>query len=464
MTREFIERNLERYVDELSALCRFPSVAGNAAGLEGSARFLVEALQRRGAVARLVPTAGSPVVLGEIGAGPRTMLLYNHYDVQPAEPLGAWDSAPFEPVRRDGTLVARGAIDDKGETVARLAALDALLDRHPNGLPLRIVFLIEGEEESGSPNLEPFLAENREALRADACIWEAGMVDGDGRPQIWLGVRGFLGVELRVRTLAHDGHSGWAHALPNAAWRLVRALSTLVDSDERICIDGFYDDVRAPSTAQERLLAEMPAEDEHYRREYGVGRLVAGREGLGLRRALFLPTCNISALGAGSIGSRTTIVPGEARAAIDFRLVPDQDPADLLRKLRSHLDRRGFQDVAITAEQSLRAATVDPDDPLVVLASAVARETYGTPPLVAPIVGGSGPAAHVVHHLGVPFVSLGCSYPGGRKHAPNENIRFADFVNGATCIANLMERFGSAAADAGGLSASASSGSRSGLR
>jgi acetylornithine deacetylase/succinyl-diaminopimelate desuccinylase-like protein len=440
--RAYIERNLERYVDELSALCRFPSVATNPAAIDDSARFLVDALQRRGVAARLVPTAGYPVVFGEIGAGTRTLLLYNHYDVQPAEPLGAWDSAPFEPVRRDGTLVARGAVDDKGETVARLAALDALLDRHPDGLPLRIVFLIEGEEESGSPNLEPFLAANRDLLRADACIWEAGMVDGEGRPQIWLGVRGFLGVELRVRTLAHDGHSGWAHALPNAAWRLIRALSTLVDDDdERIRIDGFYDDVRAPSSAQERLLAEMPPEEDHYRQEYGIGRLVAGREGLELRRALFLPTCNISAIDAGGIDTGKTIVPGEARVAIDFRLVPDQDPDDLMRKLRAHLDRHGFQDVAIDGQQSLRAATVDPDHPFVALASAVARESYGSAPLVAPIVGGSGPAAHVVNRLGVPFVSLGCSYPGARKHAPNENIRLADFVNGASCIANVMERF-----------------------
>lgn len=443
-SRAFIERNLERYLDELGALCRFPSVAANSEAIEGCARYLVDALKRRGVAARLLPTSGNPVVVGEIGDGPRTLLLYNHYDVQPAEPLDAWDSPPFEPVRRNGMLVARGVIDDKGETVARFAALDALLERHRGGLPLRIVFLIEGEEEIGSPNLEQFLIANRDVLRAEGCIWEAGMVDGDGRPQIWLGVRGFLGVELRVRTLAHDGHSGWAHALPNAAWRLVRALSTLVDEDERIRIHGFYDDVRAPSAAQERLLAQMPPEDEHYRREYGVARLVAGREGLGLRRALFMPTCNISAISAGNVGSGKTIVPGEARVAIDFRLVPDQDPADLLGKLRAHLDRNGFQDVAIDAEQSLRAATVDPDDPFVALASAVAQETYGLPPMVAPIVGGSGPAAHVVNHLGVPFVSLGCSYPGGRKHAPNENIRLADFVQGATCIANVMERFAKA--------------------
>lgn len=440
-SRALIERNLERYIDDLSSLCRFPSVAANRVAIEGCAAFLVDALTRRGVKAQLVPTGGNPVVFGEIGDGPRTLLLYNHYDVQPAEPLAAWDSPPFEAARRNGTLVARGVIDDKGETVARFAALDALLERHRGGLPLRIVFLIEGEEEAGSGNLEPFLIEHRKRIRADACIWEAGMVDGEGRPQISLGVRGFLGVELRVRTLAHDGHSGWAHALPNAAWRLVRALSTLADDDAHIRVDGFYDDVRPPTPAQEELLAEMSPEDEHYRREYGVARLVAGREGLELRRSLFMPTCNVSALAAGDAGGDKTIIPAEARAVLDFRLVPDQVPSDLLCKLRAHFDRHGFDDLEIAAGSTLQPATVDPEDPFVRIAVSAAEETYGMTPLVAPIVGGSGPAALVAHHLGVPFVSLGCSYPGARKHAPNENIRLADFVLGATCIANVMERF-----------------------
>lgn len=440
--REYIERNLDRYVDELSRFAAIPSVASQGTGIREAAQFTADAFKRRGFDVEIVETKGSPVVVTHGGSGARTLLLYNHYDVQPADPREAWSSDPFAPELRDGKLFGRGIIDDKGEIVARLAAIDALIDRFGE-LPLRITACVEGEEEAGSKNLEPFVSAHRDRLRADACIWEAGMVDEQDRPRLWLGVRGLLYVHLRVKTLAHDAHSGWAHALPNAAWRLVRALATLKDENDRILVPGFYDDVREPTLAQRALLERMADEDDEYRREYGIERFVADRSGLALREAVFLPTCNISGVWSGHIGNgKKTVIPADARARLDFRLVPDQDPELLARKLRAHLDAQGFTDVEFEMEEGERAACTDPNEPFIALTVEALREHYQTEPVVTPLVGGTGPAALFVHHLGVPFASIGCSYPGARKHAPDENIRLSDFTRGAAAIASVMERFG----------------------
>ena len=443
MTTKWIADRIDAYVAELTEFASIPSVSSQHRGITEAAAWIRDALKRRGVAAAIHPTAGHPVVVGSIGTGPRTVLMYNHYDVQPAEPFDAWTSPPFEPALRDGKLYARGVIDDKGEIVARLAALDSLRARYGDDLPIRLVFFVEGEEESGSPNLEPFILSHREMLAADACIWEAGMVDDQGRPNVWLGLRGLLGVELVVKTLEHDAHSGWAHALPNAAWRLHAALATLRDENGDVAIDDFCDDVVGPTPRQRELLAAMPDEEPAYRRQYGIARTPGDRHGMALREAIFAPTCNIAGIWSGHIGEgRKTVIPSVAHAVIDFRLVPDQDPERCLAALRAHLDKRGFQDVEIrTPEAGQRAACCDPDHPFVRVTIETLRDAYGTEPLVSPMVGGTGPAAHVVNHLGIPFASIGCSYPGARKHAPNENIRLDDFVRGATAIAAVLERY-----------------------
>ena len=438
----FVEQNLDRYVEELSEFASIPSVSSQSTGILEAAQWVARALERRGVKAQVLPTAGNPVVVGTIGNGARTVLLYNHYDVQPPEPIDAWTTPPFQPSLRDGKLYARGAMDDKGEIVARLAALDVLRERYGEDLPLALTFFVEGEEENGSRNLEPFILEHRDLLAADACIWEAGQVDGEGRPYLWLGVRGLLYVELIARTLRHDAHSGWAHVLPNAAWRLIDAITTLRDHDGNVTIDGFCDELTGPTPRQYELLRNMPDEASTYRVEYGVQRFVGGREGFAHREAVFSPTCNISGIWAGHIEhGNKTVIPGTAHARIDFRLAPDQNPEQCLRALRDHLERHGFGDIEIIAREGQRAACSDPDHPFIELAIDVLREHYGCDPLVTPMVGGTGPASQVVRHLGVPFASIGCSYPGSRKHAPDENVRLSDFVRGAGAIADLLDRY-----------------------
>jgi len=437
----WLEQHIGRYVDELSRFAAIPSVAGDADAIAVAAQFTADAFRRRGFHAEVIPSRGNPVVVATGGSGEASLLLYNHYDVQPAGRTEEWRSDPFAPVLSDGMLYGRGIIDDKGEIVARLAAIDALKERFGE-LPLRIVTCIEGEEETGSSNLAPFLAEHADRLAAGACLWEGGMVDAAGRPHMWLGVRGLVFVHLSVTTLRHDAHSGFAHVLPSAAWRLVHALATLAGADGRVLVEGLNEAACGPTSAQNVLLTRMPDEDDDFRAEFGVERFVAGRTARDLREAVFLPTCNLCGLHSGAERGQTrTIVPATAHASLDLRLPPGVTPERAVNALRAHLDRAGFADVQMRAAEAERAACSDPEHPFVGIASSALCDVYGVEPVVSPLVGGTGPAAHVVETLDLPFVSIGCSYPGSRKHAPNEHLRLRDFILGAAAIATLMERF-----------------------
>lgn len=217
---QYVEQRLQESMKELARLCNQPSISAQGQGIHECADLVADMLQARGFAVQVMETRGHPVVFGECGTGNRTLLLYNHYDVQPPEPLELWESPPFKAVQRDGKLFARGAVDDKGHIVSRLAAFDAFRTVY-GALPYRIKFLLEGEEEIGSPSLHGFIRDHRDLLAADACIWEAGGVDSEGRPSMVLGLRGIVIVELRLRTMKYDAHSGEQSYLPNAAWRLV---------------------------------------------------------------------------------------------------------------------------------------------------------------------------------------------------------------------------------------------------
>lgn len=440
---QFVEQHIDASMQELARLCRQPSISAQGAGIRDCAELVAELLQSRGIAAQVFETAGHPVVVGTYGTGDRTLLLYNHYDVQPPEPLERWETPPFEPALRDGKLFARGALDDKGEFISRLAAFDAV--RAVSGeLPYRVVFLIEGEEEIGSPSLEAFIRTHQELLAADACVWEAGEVDYAGRYVLYLGLRGIVDVELRVRTMLEDAHSGLYSHRPNAAWRLVWALSTLKDQRERVLIPGFYDTVHAPTERQRALLAALPTDEEQEKAQHGITRFAGGLSGQVLKEAVFLPTCTINGIWSGYQGEGSkAIVPAEAGCKLDFRLAPDQDPEEVVRQLRTHLDAQGFGDVQVIARPGVRAGVVDPDAPVVALALETARAVYGSEPVVNPLDGGSGPYAFFVDHLRTPIIVAGVGYPGNLAHAPNEHVRICDWVLGTKHMARIFDGFNS---------------------
>jgi acetylornithine deacetylase/succinyl-diaminopimelate desuccinylase-like protein len=370
-------------------------------------------------------------------------MFYNHYDVQPPEPLELWDSPPFAADIRDGHLYARGAADNKGNLVARLAAVEAWLAVRAEGLPLSVLFVVEGEEEIGSPNLGRFAEENQARLRADGCIWESGYKDTKGRPEILLGVKGILGVELRVRKLNRDLHSALAAVVESAAWRLVWAVNSLKGPDERIRIPGFYDAVRPPDDLDRRMLDAWDYDEAGLLAEIGAKRFVRGLTGEALKeKLLFQPTCNICGFhsGYGGPGGKT-VLPAEAAAKLDFRLVPDQDPYDMLSKLRAHLEAEGFDDVEILVDGPEFPARTDPGDPLVKAVVTSARRVYGVEPVVQPLMAATGPMYELCQRWGLPAVGAGIGWAGSRTHSPNENVCLDDLVQGVKHIALIMDEY-----------------------
>lgn len=438
---QYVEQHVQQSMQELARLCNQPSISSQGLGMQECAALVAELLRSRGMAAQVMETAGYPVVVGEYGTGERTLLLYNHYDVQPPEPLDQWESPPFAAVQRDGKFFARGAEDDKGELVSRLAAFDAVRAVYGD-LPYRVVFLIEGEEEVGSPSLNDFVRTHKDRLAADACVWEGNITDDEGRFHLELGCRGMVDVELRVRTIKEDAHSGAYSYLPNAAWRLVWVLGTLKDQQERILIPGFYDDVRPPTTRQRELLAALPSQEEQEKTRHGITRLAGDLSGQALKEAVFLPTCTINGLWSGYQGEGSkAIIPATASCKLDFRLVPEQDPQQVVRQLRAHLDAQGFQDIELLVRPGTRAAMTDPDDPFVQLAVQAARAVYGKEPVVSPISGGSGPYDIVQEHLHPPIVDVGVAHPGCLVHAPNEHIRLDYWVLGTRHMARIFAGF-----------------------
>jgi len=444
----WLERHLDDSLDELSRLVAHPSVAAQGTGLDACATLVAELLQQRGFDAEIVPTGGAPVVIGGRGGKSlKTLLFYNHYDVQPPEPLELWESPPFHATLRDGRLYGRGVSDDKGHITARFHALDALLATDGE-LPCGIKFVIEGEEEVSSAHLPDVVRAHKRRLGADACVWEFGGVDHQDTPMQYLGLRGICYVELSVTTASIDAHSGIGGSIfPNAAWRLTWALSTLKSPDERILIPGHYDRVRKPSERDREWLAALPDTAEEYRARYGLHGFVRGLEGgLELRLAeVFEPTCTICGLNSGYQGPGSkTVLPARASAKVDFRLVPDQTPEEVMQKLRAHLDTLGFADVRVDFLGGVPPARTDPDHPFVKLVVDAAEPVYGRPMAIVPMIGGSGPNHLFVHELGLPVVTAGMGHPGTQAHAPNENIRVDLYLKHARHMARVMAGFGAA--------------------
>ncbi|MBI2758163.1 MAG: M20/M25/M40 family metallo-hydrolase [Chloroflexi bacterium] len=443
----YLQNNLDKSIAELSKLVAQPSVGAQNLGLKECAALVGEMLRARGFKVEIMDTAGAPVVFAERkGKSDKTLLIYNHYDVQPPEPLELWESPPFEPSLRNGKLYGRGVSDDKGHITARLFAIDSLLDANGE-LPCNIKFIIEGEEETSSVHLYDYILKNKDRLKADACMWEFGGVDYRDVPMQYLGLRGICYVELSVETAGIDVHSGLGGSIfPNAAWRLVWALSSLKGQDEKIRIPGFYDGIQPPSARDRELMSALPEVADEYKSMYGVKNFIKGLTGgLDLRiEEVFTPTCTICGLTSGYQGPGSkTVLPARASAKVDFRLVIGQEPADIRKKLRAYLDAQGFSDVQITDLGGDAAARTDPDHPFIQLVARTAQEVYEMPMQLVPMIGGSGPSHPFVHDLGLPVATGGIGHPDTRAHAPNENVRIDLYLKHARHMARIIIEFAS---------------------
>ncbi len=445
----YIDEHFDGLVDELRAFCAQPALAGQKIGLAESGAMVRDKIEALGGTVTFVPVEdGSPVIFGELGAGDRTLLLYNHYDVQPPEPLELWESPPYAGDVRDGKFYARGVADDKGDLLARVQAIRAY-QATVGPLPLRLRWLIEGEEEIGSPHLAPVVRANADRLRADFCAWEGGGRDEDDHHTVVSGMKGMLYIELHATGPDHDVHSGNGGIVPNPAWRLVQALATMRDANDNLTIDGL-DALIAPVSPADRAAAEaMPFDAAKLAGIFGVDhwqRGLQGREVLYAR--MFAPTANIAGFtsGYGGPGSKT-IVPSKAQVKMDFRLVPNQTPENMLALVRAHLAHHGFADVEVVQLGGLEVGKTPVDSPFVREATAVWEDLDPAGAIVEPMSGGSGPFSLIAGDLGIPAAMVcGPGFAGSSIHSPNECIRLDDY---RTAIRYWGRLFGRLAALAG---------------
>ncbi len=437
---EAVDAEVDRFIEELFGLLRIPSVSARGGVMRHGAEALAQHAERVGLRAELLECGGPPALLATSPpvAGAPTILLYGHYDVQPPEPLEAWTTPPFEPEVRNGRIYARGAGDNKGQHFAHLKAIE-VVRRVAGSLPVNVKLLVDGEEEVGSPHLPEIVSSYRERLRADAAYTADGSFDATGKPCIMFGVRGMLYVELRARGARRDLHSGnFGGLAPNPAWRLVQLLAAERLADGRITIPGFYEAIR-PLTKAERAALEALPDPEALRREMGVERFSGDSSIPEWERLLCRPTANLAGFGSGWTGEGPkTVIPRDAVAKLDFRLVPDQDPDRLFDALVEHARRLGFGDVEIRKLQSWPPSRTPLDDPFGRAAIRAVESAWGQTPLVYPSMGASLPHYLFTRDLGVPSVIIPYANPDQANHAPDENLTLDAFRLGIRTTAALL--------------------------
>ena len=445
-TVAFVDKHMNTLLKDLQTLIRQPSISAKNEGIEECAILVSKLLKKAGVsseIFRLNKTA-APLVFGEIKSKSnpsKTLLFYNHYDVQPIEPLEEWNDSPFSGKIIGNKIFGRGASDDKGELITRIKAVDSYLKEYKD-VPCNIKFCIEGEEENGSENIKGYLKKYRKKLSCDAVIWEFGYVDTKNRPIVGLGMKGLLYVELSVNESIRDAHSSFATIIKNPAWRLIYVLNTLRNSDGRILINGWHDDILPLSKNDLKIIRKEPFDASDFKKEYGIKQFVGNKNAFEAKKALVAgPTCNIAGIESGYTGDGAkTVLPSSAKVKIDFRLVPNMDPKKQVKLLKHHLKRNGFSDISIKVLNAEPAARTSTKEEIVDIVCKSAKQIFGDYILNVSNAG-TGPMHAFVNVLGAPCVSIGSSYIFCRMHSPNEFAKI-DLLNKTTkCLCMLIENF-----------------------
>lgn len=437
---------LDDAIEQLKGYLRIPTISAQDSAIPETVAHVVSMIESIGGETKVLDDlGGNPVVYGFFAAGEngdkeKTLLFYNHYDVQPPEPLEEWNTDPFNPTVIDGKLFARGASDNKGDLVARLTAIK-VLQNVDGGLPCNIKFLIEGEEEIGSPNLAPYLQKYKDLFKADACIWEFGGKDEKDRISMVAGIKGMAYLELSCVGADIDMHSSVGAYVDNAAWRLVHALGTMKNANNEILVEGFYDGITEPTENELKAVKNIPFSEEAVSNLYGLKRpLITKAKGVDPREAMvFHPTMTICGLESGYTGKGAkTVLPKSAKAKVDCRLVPGQDPDHILDCVQAHLEKHGFSDVKAEMINGQKAYRSDYEHPFVAHVLKSAEETYQAEVVLAPNSAGTGPMYEFGKQLQLPIVSTGIGWVESKAHAPNESIRVKDFEQGVVHMAYML--------------------------
>jgi acetylornithine deacetylase/succinyl-diaminopimelate desuccinylase-like protein len=444
---DFIRANRERYLSELAAWIACPSISADpayAADVRASAETAAVRMRAAGLTGEVLETDGHPVAYGAwLGApGAPTILIYGHHDVQPADPLALWTTPPFEADVRDGKIYGRGSVDDKGQVLMHLAAIEAHL-RVNGRLPINVKVIVEGEEEIGSPNFESFLARERERLACDLVVVSDTAVFAEDVPSLTVSLRGLVHWEITVHGPASDLHSGYyGGVVRNPLEALAQMLATLKDRAGRVAVAGFYDGVRKLTAAEHAAYAQLPFVEAREAEILGVPEL-AGEFGFApLERMWRRPTLEINGMYGGYQGAGAkTIVPSFARAKLSARLVPVQDPAHVKRVVTEHLQRvapPGVR-VEIEAHGDVRAVETSRDHPAVAAAARAMERGFGKPPVFIGTGGTIGPVSSFDRILGLPQVLIGVGLPDDAIHAPNEKFDLGQFYGGIETMTYLYD-------------------------
>ncbi len=441
---DHIDRNRESFLDRLFDYVKRPSISARGIGIAETAEFLSDLLKRIGLESEILPTAGWPMVLGRRTENPDlpTVLLYGHYDVQPPDPLEAWVTPPFEPTIRDGRIYARGIGDNKGQHFANLLAIESILACHGR-LPCNVIVLLEGEEEIGSPHIAEFIREHKDRLKADLAITSDGLVHESGRPCVMFGVRGVAVFELRAKGARRDVHSGnFGGIVPNPLWRLVHLLASMKNEQGEITIDGFYDDVLPPTPMEREALDALRYDVEKIKQELGLSDLDAPIDRSIADRLSVWPTLTINGLhgGYGGEGPKT-VLPCEAIAKCDIRLVHDQSRDDIFAKVEAHV-RKHAPDVEFVPLGGMEPSKTPLESPFTEPLRQAIVDAQGQEPLLVPALGGTLPDYVFTRILGIPSFVVPYANHDEANHAPNENLEVERFFSGIRTGVAILTRLG----------------------
>ena len=439
-----IDANQDDYIQRLMDYVRHPSISAQDIGVAEMAQLVVRMLTEVGLETRLIPTAGYPMVLGrwDKSPGAPTVLLYGHYDVQPPDPLEAWASPPFEPTIRDGRIYARGVGDNKGQHFAQILAIESHLAVH-NRLPCNVIVLLEGEEEVGSPHIAEFVQEHKDELQADLVITADGQLHPSGTPTITFGVRGVASFELRAHGANSDLHSGnFGGVVPNPLWSIVHLLATMKNDRGEITIDGFYEPIIPPTPLEKAAVAKLPVDMNEVKAELGLENLDQPHDRFYYDRLMFHPTLTINGLhgGYGGPGSKT-VLPCEAIAKCDIRLVEAQTPDEILAKVAAHVKRHA-PEVEFIPLDGMFPSKTPMDSPFAEPLREAIVTAQDVEPLLYPSMGGSLPDYVFTKILGIPAFVVPYGNADEANHAPNENLTIECFYNGIRTGAAILSHLG----------------------
>jgi len=442
---------MTKQLEDLFSFLRFASIStdsNHSGDVRACAEWLIDKLNHMGLDTELHETAQHPIVVARNKhvAGKKTCLIYGHYDVQPVDPVELWDSPPFEPEIRDGRIWARGATDNKGQMLAHVLGVEQSLEEDGE-LPVNLIFLFEGEEEIGSPNLMPFLQQHKDELKCDViAVSDTGMV-AQGVPTMGYGLRGIACCEVTVKGPSGDLHSGvYGGAVANPATAVARLVASLHDAEGNIAIEGFYDEVRPLEQWERDMWADVPGMTEQDMLAITGSPALFGEPGYSSAERLWArPTAEVNGIAGGYQGEGSkTVLPAEAMAKFSFRLVPDQDPKDIMEKVQAHLEKHTPEGVTVEVEvgHDGKPFYADPNSENGKAGQAALRAAFGKEPVLIR-EGGSIPIIQDMKEIfGVEALMLGLALPDCQIHAPNENYYVENFEAGIRLNRALLRELG----------------------